>query len=320
MTESPYSCWLHRLAVLTACVALLPIFMGALVTTKDAGMAFSDWPSSDGHNMLLYPWLRSHGEKFLEHGHRLAGVVIGLTAIGLAIAAWQRERRAWVRYMAYGVLAAVIAQGLLGGQRVRLDQRGLAFVHGSFAALVLALMGTVAVVTSREWHAAAARDLKRPVGRLRLLGFAACGCVFVQYVLGGLLRHNQGVVFYEHLVFAFVAAIMVIWLALSAVASGSPWLRAPAAILALFTIVQLALGAGAWVTKFGFGEYVAVYGSLVQVFFRTLHVLCGMLLFVTTVVLAVRIARLHWLAQGAVSSQAAASAFAVVIPLAKGAR
>ena len=53
MTESPYSCWLHRLAVLTACVALLPIFMGALVTTKDAGMAApasvgtgADWSSA----------------------------------------------------------------------------------------------------------------------------------------------------------------------------------------------------------------------------------------------------------------------------------
>jgi cytochrome c oxidase assembly protein subunit 15 len=97
MTASPETRWLHRLAVLTACVALLPILMGALVTTKDAGMAFPDWPSSDGHNMLSYPWLKSAGAKFLEHGHRLAGVLIGLTSMALAVVAWYSEPRRWVR-------------------------------------------------------------------------------------------------------------------------------------------------------------------------------------------------------------------------------
>jgi len=43
----------------------LPILAGALVTTTDAGMAFAIGPSSDGHNMFLYPWLNSVGEKFL---------------------------------------------------------------------------------------------------------------------------------------------------------------------------------------------------------------------------------------------------------------
>src|SRR5262245_4864090 len=49
MTSAQYNPWVHRLAVLTACAALLPIVMGALVTTTDAGMAFRDWPTSDGH-------------------------------------------------------------------------------------------------------------------------------------------------------------------------------------------------------------------------------------------------------------------------------
>src|SRR6185295_2646229 len=73
--------WLHPLAVLTACVALLPILVGAVVTTKDAGMAFRDWPSSDGYHMFLYPWLESAGNKFMEHGHRLGGIVIGLSSM-----------------------------------------------------------------------------------------------------------------------------------------------------------------------------------------------------------------------------------------------
>src|SRR6478672_8800440 len=146
MSNNPATPWLHRLAVLTVSLALLPILMGALVTTKDAGMAFPDWPNSDGHNMLFYPWLKSAGAKFLEHGHRLAGIVIGLASIALVVVARRSEPRGWVRGLAYGVLTAVVAQGILGGQRVLLDERRLAFVHGSFAALVLALMATVAVV------------------------------------------------------------------------------------------------------------------------------------------------------------------------------
>lgn len=66
-------------AWLTLISALPLISMGAVVTTVDAGMAFPDWPTSDGYSMLAYPWLQSIGEpdKFLEHGHRLAGMLTG---------------------------------------------------------------------------------------------------------------------------------------------------------------------------------------------------------------------------------------------------
>jgi len=294
VTESRHYSWLHSLTVLTACVALLPILVGAIVTTKDAGMAFRDWPGSDGHNMFLYPWLESAGKKFMEHSHRLAGIVIGLASIALAFVAFRCEPRAWVRFLAYVVLTAVVAQGLLGGQRVLLDERGLAFVHGSFAALVLALMASVAVVTSHAWHSTATQENRQPLARLELLALVTCGCVIVQYVLGGLLRH-RGMALHAHLGFALVTTLAVIWFAMSAMATGIRWLCAPAWFLAFLTIAQLALGAGAWVTKYGFDGYVAVYGSMLQDVVRTSHVLCGMLLFVTTVVLTVRIARLHWL-------------------------
>jgi cytochrome c oxidase assembly protein subunit 15 len=291
MKNSSYSPGLHRVAVLTACVALMPILVGAVVTTKDAGMAFPDWPSSDGYNILLYPWLKSAGSKFLEHGHRLAGIVVGLTSVDLALLAARCERRVWVRRSAFGVLVAVVVQGIFGGQRVLLDERGLAFLHGSFAALVLALMASVSVMTSRAWHFASTPGDRRPPARLGLLALVTCVCVFVQYLLGGLVRHN-GTALHAHLGFALVTASVVVCFAMCAVATGIPWLRAPASFLAFLTIAQLALGGGAWITKFGFGGYVATYGSLLQDVTRTSHVLCGMLLFVTTVVLAVRIARL----------------------------
>ena len=116
---------IRKLATTTCVVALLPIGMGALVTTLKAGMAFADWPSSDGHNMLLYPWFRdfsSNPEKFTEHGHRLAGMLIGFISVVLAAASW-RLGKGWVRTYAFSILVAVILQGLLGGARVLFDRR-----------------------------------------------------------------------------------------------------------------------------------------------------------------------------------------------------
>ncbi|VAX40891.1 Heme A synthase, cytochrome oxidase biogenesis protein Cox15-CtaA, partial [hydrothermal vent metagenome] len=114
MTSVKYQPVLYRYAIATTFVALLAMGIGALVTTKNAGMAFRDWPNSDGHNMLLYPWLKSAGDKFLEHGHRLAGMLIGLFSIGLvAMLSW-KESRPKVRLAGWMILGAVIVQGLLG--------------------------------------------------------------------------------------------------------------------------------------------------------------------------------------------------------------
>src|SRR5688572_19472473 len=108
MTTAVYRPLLHRFAVATMLLAFLPIIVGALVTTLDAGMAFRDWPSSDGHNLFFYPWLKSAGDKFIEHGHRLAGALIGFVSIGLAAIAWKVESRKSVRLASYAVLVAVI--------------------------------------------------------------------------------------------------------------------------------------------------------------------------------------------------------------------
>lgn len=295
--------WFHRLAVLTLCVALAPIVVGALVTTLGAGMAFPDWPSSDGHNMLLYPWLKSAGGKFVEHGHRLAGMLIGVVSIALAVTAWRVESRTWVKWLATGVLLGVCFQGWLGGQRVLRDARGLAAVHGSFAALVFSLMGAVVVVTSREWEGRAEDGGRKAVkkearggglGRLRLFSVVTSGAIVLQYVLGGLVRH-QGMMLHQHLGFAFVVALLVIVLASGALASGVAWIRMPAVALLLLTFVQMLLGAGAWITKYGFGDgYTVVNGAPLQVWMRTGHVLTGMLTLMTSVVLALRLFRLGW--------------------------
>lgn len=292
--------WVHRLAVGTVCVALLPLFVGALVTTHGAGMAFTDWPGSDGYNIFAYPFWQKTGDKFLEHSHRLAGIVIGVASIAFATVAWLKESRWWVRWMALGLLGGVIAQGILGGQRVLLNERGLAFVHSGFAAILFGFMGILAVVTSDRWRLAAQSVTNRPVSGLLKFAVVTLIAVYLQYVLGGMVRH-QGAHLYEHLGWAFVAAACLLGLSLASLSSGAEWLRAPAAIVAFLTLAQLILGAASWILKFGlgidkysYGNSVLVRGTPEQVWTCTAHALGGMLLFLTTVVLLTRIARLHW--------------------------
>lgn len=288
-----YHPWLHRVAVLTACTALLPIVVGALVTTKDAGMAFRDWPSSDGHNMFLYPWLQSAGDKFIEHGHRLAGALIGLLSIALAGLAWRVEPRRSVRRLAILALAAVVLQGLLGGQRVLQDERVLAMIHGNFAALVFCLMAALAQCTGRGWLTVEEQNPRTELTRLKPWAVLVPIAVFAQLILGGLVRH-LGTALHEHLAFAFVTFIFAIASVVTAHRSGMTWIRRPAWLLFALLLVQLGLGAGAWVTRFGFPSwgYVAMHQSPPQVVLRTVHAITGLLVMMVSVVYALRVFRL----------------------------
>lgn len=301
MKASLYQPLVHRTAFATTCVALLPIVVGALVTTMGAGMAFRDWPSSDGYFMLTYPWLadllRGAMKKFAEHGHRLAGMLIGCTSIALAVVAWRRERRLWVRLLATGVLCCVVVQGLLGGGRVLADDPRMAMLHGNFAAIVFCLMAVLTLVTSRRWIEADRRPFPKTASRpsVVLKGLAAATplVIYGQFILGGRLRHLHDML-HEHVAGAVVTAIVVLTTAAVALLGRTRWLRGPAIGLLFLLLGQIALGLGAWVTRFGFPPlgYVAVQGTPAQLFVRSGHTVVGMLLLATSVVLALRLARL----------------------------
>lgn len=293
--------WVHRLAVLTALTSLLPIGVGAIVTTLGAGMAFPDWPTSDGHNMLSYPWLQSAGDKFVEHGHRLAGMLIGVMSIILAAVVWRFESRNWVRWLGVAVLLSVIGQGLLGGMRVRMDERALAMIHGVSAAFVFSLIAIVALVTSRTWL-----QQKAPphVTRLPTVAVAVMPVLILsQYLLGGMLRHF-GTMLHEHMGFACVVLVGSLATAISAHRSGLSWLRRPAWTMFALTVLQVSLGGAAWATKYGLASigYVAVQHSPLQIAVRTTHTVLAMLVLATSIVLAVRVCRLVWLAKRGMSA------------------
>lgn len=78
----------HRFAIATVVMTVLLVWMGAAVTTKQAGMAFADWPLSAG-SINPDGWLRIL-PYFLEHGHRLIASTVGFMT--LALFAWSSVR------------------------------------------------------------------------------------------------------------------------------------------------------------------------------------------------------------------------------------
>ncbi len=146
--------WLARWTFLILCLVWPLVWVGALVTTSDAGMSVPDWPNTYGDNLLLYPistWLSGPFDLFIEHGHRLLGMLVGLVAIAVVVVAFWSERRRWVQGLALLGLLLVIVQGVLGGMRVVLSDRVLAMAHGCTAPIVFAVFTVLLVASSRWW-------------------------------------------------------------------------------------------------------------------------------------------------------------------------
>jgi heme a synthase len=177
--------WRHRFGVLTALSTLALIFVGGLVTSTGSGLAVPDWPLSYG--MLMPPMV---GGIFYEHGHRMVATFVGSLTLVLALWTWRREARRGVRRLAWAALAAVIAQGLLGGLTVIfLLPTPISVAHACLAQTFLCLTVALAYATSREWLSEQPRT--RDASGVRTAAFTAAGVVYAQLVLGALMRHSE---------------------------------------------------------------------------------------------------------------------------------
>jgi cytochrome c oxidase assembly protein subunit 15 len=184
---------LHRIALIVAWATFPLIFIGGLVTSKDAGLSVPDWPNSYGYNMFLFPPRLWAGNIFYEHTHRLYASFVGLLTVVLAFWAWFGEKRMWVRILGLSCLSMVIIQGVLGGLRVVLLKLNLAIVHACVAQLFFCLVMLMCVVTSRWWATQA--DHQEPESRsghlLVRLAVITWIIVFAQLMLGATMRHYR---------------------------------------------------------------------------------------------------------------------------------
>lgn len=177
----------------------LLLFAGGFTTSIKAGMAFLDWPLSNG-SINPEGWL-TETDKFAEHSHRLLGMQIGLISMGLVLWTFFRESRAWVRKMAWALLALVVFQGLLGGARVLFDQLNtlaesnlvaqfFLVAHACGAMLVLTLLVSITFACSKSWitnkYAFPEDSEKDSLKRLAWIAYLA---TFVQIFMGAVMRH-----------------------------------------------------------------------------------------------------------------------------------
>ncbi len=181
-------------------VAVALLYAGGFTTSIEAGMAFLDWPLSNG---TLNPegWLEDRDMR-AEHSHRLLGMVVGLLTIIMVFWTWRSEERAWLRRLTVLCLAAVILQGIMGGMRVRFDQlntgaennltaQAFVLLHAMGAQIVLCLLVSIALAQSRNWIERAA-GLSEPAGlSIRYLGIGTCLLLLLQILLGAIVRHGN---------------------------------------------------------------------------------------------------------------------------------
>ena len=200
MYRSESNPWLHRFACFTALATLGLIGMGGLVTSKGAGMAVPDWPTSYGYNMFALPFKFWKGGAFYEHTHRLAASGVGLLTVVLAVWLWRKEARGWLRWWGMIALFSVVLQGVLGGLRVVWFQDVLGIFHAALAQLFLVLVCAIALFTSKWWTGGLAGSLPtvgalgetRPAGlNLRRIFLFTTVLIFLQLVLGATMRHQH---------------------------------------------------------------------------------------------------------------------------------
>jgi cytochrome c oxidase assembly protein subunit 15 len=234
---------LHRYIVFTTTCTFFLLIAGALVTSNDAGLSVPDWPFAPG---TLLP--RMVGGVLYEYSHRMiAGFVSALT-IGLAVWAWKREPRRWVRLLAMTALLLVVAQAVLGGITVLFFLPApISTAHAALAQFFFCTLVALSLFTGPWWQSDLPAIEERGRPTLRAVGVATVCVVFLQLILGAAFRHNAfGVL--PHIFGAGVVTAMVVWTATIVFTRHGDIapLRRSAKLLVGLLALQLCLGVAAY--------------------------------------------------------------------------
>jgi cytochrome c oxidase assembly protein subunit 15 len=251
------------------------VTLGAFTTSINAGMAFPDWPLSNG-SLNPSGWL-SDLSMFAEHSHRLSASTMGLITVALGTWLWLLEERAWLRKLGLWAVGMVILQGIVGGLRVLLDPvhisgfdmtlgQMLRIPHGVIAQVYVCLLIAIAAACSKSW-------VEKPVAvskGLRRLGRICVALLFIQLTIAAVMRHNNAglaipsfpwstpeggffpavwsfkvAIHFAHRAMAFVLAFVLVWFAAKIwLEPSSPLgMRAGASFLVSLLALQILLGA-----------------------------------------------------------------------------
>lgn len=277
---------LHQYCIVLAVCTLFLVVAGASVTSNDAGLSVPDWPLSYGK---LMPPMR--GGIFYEHGHRMVATAVGMMTIVLAVWLAISEPRRWMRRLGVAALAAVVAQGILGGMTVLfMLPKPVSISHACLAELFFATTVAMAVFTSRSWKEdpEALADTGRP--SMRTLAIALPLVTLCQVALGAGYRHRLiGII--PHILGAVAVmgfSMMVAIVVLMQYRNSRPLSLAAKSLLVL-VFCQVFLGIATYMSRISAME--SGQRSVSVVAFTVAHVAVGAMTMAASVVLAIQILR-----------------------------
>lgn len=305
MTQSAYRPAQHWFTVFVAVMAFLLLIAGGLVTSNNAGLSVPDWPTSFGS---LYKMPRMVGGVKFEHGHRIIAEIVGLLTVVVAVWTWLVDKRRWMRGLTIAAVAGVIFQGVLGGLTVlNYLPPAISTAHATIGQTMFCVLAAIAVFTSRSWleepeQKIMPADSRKLIRHLWML----IGFMYLQLILGAAFRHvwtkwgppgsnhwpMHKIVhafLYPHIVNALLVAGLVVYVSLTALIRHAdvPKLRPPAIALLLLLILQLLLGASAYIMRV-VQEINEVQPTLGLVAVTVAHLGVGALMLALAVVLTIQ--------------------------------
>ena len=297
---TPETRWRYWFSIVAVVVSVALISWGGLVTSIDAGLAVPDWPSSFGSYDPLATGFEDpanpssrwwhHLPILAEHGHRLLGALVGLLIVVLAFWTWRVDPRRWMRQLGFAALGLVILQGVLGGLRVIWVSLDLAVIHALTAQLFFSMLVAMTLFTSQGWlHATSVPPAMPEAKRLRVLSSATVVALYVQIILGALLRHPGAGVHLGFAITHITGAFVVLGLVLATCSrvrhdfSTNRLLNRAGWIMLGAVVLQLMLGFFAF-TVLLFETQLA-RRSTTQVVLNSAHLVVGALLLASAVCL-----------------------------------
>jgi cytochrome c oxidase assembly protein subunit 15 len=210
---STYHPGVHRFSVFVVFWTILLFVAGALVTSKDAALSVTDWPTS--HGTMVPPLSSLQGGDLFEFSHRAVAGGLGILVLVLAVLLWVKESRVWLRWLGFVAVLGVVVQAILGGQVViRLLHYWLPVIHACFAQIVFAAVLGIAVFTSNWWVSERPQLEDTGSPSIHSLSILNAAVIYVQVILGAGFRHKD-IPVWPHIAGAMVVLAVVTWTAVA---------------------------------------------------------------------------------------------------------
>jgi cytochrome c oxidase assembly protein subunit 15 len=235
----------------------------------------------------------------------MVAATVGMLMVTLMVLLYRWETRSWVRWLARAAVLAVVLQGLLGGLTVLLRLPTLVSVtHACLAQAFFCLTVILSVCTAPGWYIQRRQREETTSPSLRLITTGTTVMIYVQLILGALMRHTGAglaipdfplafgrlippfespavIIHFLHRLGAVAVTVGIAWTVVRVLSqySDEPYLRRPVVGLTGLLIIQLTLGAVTiWTQR-----------SVVPM---TAHVAVGAAVLATSLLLTLRVYRL----------------------------